>query len=106
SYCHRGITVLHGVNETKVCLCPSNYFGAQCQWQNQRISLTIQFIWRNLTSTHVIFEAIIMIIDDNERIAPNYEQITYMHSRDCDTKFNIYLLYPNRPKNLTHNYSI
>ncbi|CAF4947520.1 unnamed protein product, partial [Rotaria socialis] len=29
-----------------------------------------------------------------------------MHSRDCDTKFNIYLLYPNRPKNLTHNYSI
>ncbi|CAF4904298.1 unnamed protein product, partial [Rotaria socialis] len=99
SYCHRGIAVLHGMNETKVCLCPPNYFGAQCQWQNQRVSLTLQFIWRNLASTHVLFQAIIMMIDENERIAPNYEQITYMHSRDCDTKFNIYLLYPNRPKN-------
>ncbi|CAF2087466.1 unnamed protein product [Rotaria magnacalcarata] len=106
SYCHRGITVLHDVNETKVCLCPPNYFGARCQWQNQRISLTLQFIWRNLTSTHVIFQAIIMLIDEYGHVTPNYEQITYMHSRGCDTKFNIYLLYPNRPKNLTHKYSI
>ncbi|CAF1206324.1 unnamed protein product [Rotaria magnacalcarata] len=104
SYCHRGIAALHGVNETKVCLCPPNYFGTQCQWQNQRISLTLQFIWRNLTSTHVIFQAIIMLIDEYGHVTPNYEQITYVHSRDCDTKFNIYLLYPNRPKNLTHNW--
>ncbi|CAM4808908.1 unnamed protein product [Rotaria magnacalcarata] len=102
SYCHRGIAALHGVNETKVCLCPPNYFGTQCQWQNQRISLTLQFIWRNLTSTHVIFQAIIMLIDGYGHVTPNYEQITYVHSRDCDTKFNIYLLRPNRPKNLTH----
>ncbi|CAF2014150.1 unnamed protein product, partial [Rotaria magnacalcarata] len=106
SYCHRGIAALHGVNETKVCLCPPNYFGTQCQWQNQCISLTLQFIWRNLTSTHVIFQAIIMLIDEYGHVTPNYEQITYVHSRDCDTKFNIYLLYPNRPKNLTHKYSI
>ncbi|CAF3335750.1 unnamed protein product [Rotaria socialis] len=48
SYSHRGIVVLHGMNETKVCLCPPNYFGAQCQWQNQHVSLTLQFIWRGV----------------------------------------------------------
>ncbi|CAF4935469.1 unnamed protein product, partial [Rotaria magnacalcarata] len=47
-----------------------------------------------------------MLIDEYGHVTPNYEQITYMHSRGCDTKFNIYLLYPNRPKNLTHKYSI
>ncbi|CAF4355114.1 unnamed protein product, partial [Rotaria magnacalcarata] len=71
SYCHRGIAALHGVNETKVCLCPPNYFGARCQRQNQRISLTLQFIWRNLTSTHVIFQAIIMLIDEYGHVTPN-----------------------------------
>ncbi|CAF4641175.1 unnamed protein product [Rotaria sp. Silwood1] len=106
SYCHRGIAVLHSINQTKICLCPPNYFGSQCQWQNQRISLTLQFLWRSTASITVIFQAIIMLIDENGQIAPNFEQITYMPSRDCDTKFNIYLLYPNRPKNLSHNYSI
>ncbi|CAF4123734.1 unnamed protein product, partial [Rotaria sordida] len=106
SYCHRGIGVLYGVNETKICLCPPNYFGNQCQWQNQRISLTLQFLWRSTASITVIFQVIIMLIDENGQIAPNFEQITYMSSRDCNTKFNIYLLYPNRPKNISSNYSI
>ncbi|CAF3945990.1 unnamed protein product [Rotaria sordida] len=106
SYCHRGIAVLYGINETKICLCPPNYFGNQCQWQNQRISLTLQFLWRSTASITVIFQVIIMLIDENGQIAPNFEQITYMSSRDCNTKFNIYLLYPNRPKNISSNYSI
>ncbi|CAF4792239.1 unnamed protein product, partial [Rotaria sp. Silwood2] len=48
----------------------------------------------------------IMLIDENGQITPYFEQITYMPSRDCDTKFNIYLLYPNRPKHISSNYSI
>jgi hypothetical protein len=42
SYCHRDILIRTGRNQTKKCLCPPNYFGHRCQWQNQRISLTIQ----------------------------------------------------------------
>ena len=53
-YCHRGISVLINFNRTIKCFCPLNYFGEQCQWQNQRISLTIQFIWRSSTSKPVI----------------------------------------------------
>ncbi|CAF2850740.1 unnamed protein product [Rotaria sp. Silwood2] len=106
SYCHRGIAVLYGINQTKICFCPPNYFGLQCQWQNQRVSLTLQFLRGSTTSSNVIFQAIIMLIDENGQITPYFEQITYMPSRDCDTKFNIYLLYPNRPKHISSNYSI
>jgi hypothetical protein len=28
---------------TNVCLCPPSYYGDHCQYQNQRISLTLQF---------------------------------------------------------------
>ena len=107
SFCHRGIAVSSdGDHQIKACLCPPNYFGDRCQWQNQRISLTLQFIWRSTTSTTVIFQAMIMLIDDEGYIAPYFEQILYVPARDCDTKFNIYLLYPDRPKNPTKNYSI
>ncbi|CAF4339923.1 unnamed protein product [Rotaria sp. Silwood2] len=106
SYCHRGILILSGQNETKKCLCPPNYFGARCQWQNQRISLTVQLQWQSTASTTVIFQVIIMLMDEQKQIAVNHEQITYMPTRDCYTKFNIYLLYPSRPKSLSNNYSI
>ena len=107
SPCYRGIALLTSTNpETKVCLCPPNYFGDQCQWQNQRISLTLQFIWRSTASTNLIFQAMIMLVDEHGHIPSYFEQITYIPSRDCDTKFNIYLLYPDRPKNLSKNYSI
>ncbi|CAF4219199.1 unnamed protein product, partial [Adineta steineri] len=47
-----------------------------------------------------------MLIDDQETIYPYHEQITYVPKRDCQKKFNIYLLYPHRPKNLSSNYSV
>lgn len=106
TYCLRGVALLHGINQTIVCLCPPNYYGSRCEWQTQRVSLTLQFIWRNLTSTYVIFQAIAMIIDQDGLITPDYEEITYTPSRDCATKFNLYLLYPDRPKDTSRAYSI
>ncbi|CAF4908411.1 unnamed protein product, partial [Rotaria sp. Silwood2] len=47
-----------------------------------------------------------MLIDEQGSIAPNYEQITYIAGHDCNTKFNIYLLYPHRPKRSSANYFI
>ena len=106
-YCNRGIPVLtNWKNETKKCFCPPNYFGSRCQWQNQRISLTLQFIWRSATSKPMIFQAIIMLMDQDGTIESYNEQITYVPNRDCNTKFNIYLLYPDRPKSSSKTYSI
>ena len=60
----------------------------------------------NVSSANVVFQVIIMLIDQNGLIMPYHEQITFLLKRDCSTKFNIYLLYPDRPKNLSTIYSI
>ncbi|UJR06985.1 hypothetical protein I4U23_011273 [Adineta vaga] len=107
-YCHYGIPLFYGnKNKTKVCLCPPNYYGSRCQWQNQRISLTIQIKTHLNIPLLSIFQFIIMLIDEQGNITSNnYEQILYMPDQKCNSKFNIYLLYPNRPKYLSSNYSI
>ncbi len=70
----------------------------QCQWQNQRINLTIEFVYGTITNASFIFEIVIMLINEQEEIEPYDEQIIYVPARHCRTKFNIYLLYPDRPK--------
>ncbi|CAF4303596.1 unnamed protein product, partial [Rotaria sordida] len=77
-----------------------------CQYQNQRVSLTLRFQTFS-DSRRTLFALIILLMDDsNERIIHSYQQLTYIYIRDCQTKFNIYLLYSTRPKNLTKNYFI
>ncbi|CAF2407179.1 unnamed protein product [Rotaria sp. Silwood2] len=105
-YCNRGIHMLFENNKTTKCLCPPSYFGERCQWENQRISLTIQLIYRTSTFGMSVFQVIIMLIDEQRQITSYHEQITYVPKRDCKTKFNIYLLYPDQPKNSSANYSI
>ena len=105
-FCHRGILILYGANQTKKCLCPPSYFGSQCQWQTQRVSLTIQFVSPRMVFTIHAFQVIIMLINEQGQIVPNYEQINFIPVRDCGTKFNLYLLYPHRPKLHAGNYSI
>ncbi|UJR34213.1 hypothetical protein I4U23_021619 [Adineta vaga] len=105
-FCHRGILILSGNNQTKTCLCPPSYFGSQCQWQNQRISLTFQLIPPQTTFISAIFQIIIMLIDRQGNKTDQYEQIVYSPSRDCRTKFHLYLLYPQRTKSHLNNYSI
>ncbi|CAF4495834.1 unnamed protein product [Rotaria sp. Silwood2] len=106
-YCYYGILILlNDANQTKKCLCPPNYFGSRCQWQGQRVSLTLQFRTEVTVVSPIIFQLIIMLIDEQGKITPNHEQITYIPDHDCNTKFNIYLLYPHRPKRASANYSI
>ncbi|CAF0767538.1 unnamed protein product [Adineta ricciae] len=106
-YCNRGILIFYQNNQTKSCLCPPSYFGSRCQWQSQRISLTIQFICR-LHNLHTIqiFQVLIELIDQQTQTVESYEQIIYIPKENCGTKYNVYLLYPTRPKNLSRSYSI
>lgn len=91
---------------TKTTLCPPSFFGSHCQYQNQRITLTLKFhappdSWRTL------FAIIISLIDHTDhRLIHSYEQITFLGTMNCDTKFHFYLLYSTRPKDLKKNYSI
>ncbi|CAF1300327.1 unnamed protein product [Rotaria sordida] len=66
-------------------------------------SYTLQFQTFS-DSRRTLFVLIILLIDDTyERIIHSYQQLTYIYIRDCQTKFNIYLLYSTRSKNLTKN---
>ena len=109
--CHRGLDLQVWLDKSKnyttnTCLCPPSYYGDICQYQNQRISLTLQF---NVTSDsfQTPFLIVVSLIDDtNERIIHSYEQLTYLSLQHCRRKFNVYLLYSARPKDETKGYSI
>ncbi|UJR12680.1 hypothetical protein I4U23_016854 [Adineta vaga] len=109
SYCNRGILINFRSNQSMIrskCLCPPSYFGSQCQWQNQRISLTLRLSFHSSILVNIAFQLIIILIDEFEQILINHEQITFVPIRDCNTEFNIYLLYPHRSKHISKNYSI
>ncbi|UJR26248.1 hypothetical protein I4U23_007588 [Adineta vaga] len=71
----------------------SIYLGYRCQYRSQRVSLTVRIStamqWRE------VFAIVFSLVDSNET-----EQNEYLGIRDCHTKFNINLLYVNRPKDL------
>ncbi|CAF0930075.1 unnamed protein product [Adineta ricciae] len=109
--CLRGLDVRVWLNQplnlyTSTCFCPPNYYGDQCQYQNQRVSLAIRF-HVSTQLRHTQLAVLILLIDDtNQRIVHSYEQFTYLSIRDCNMKFNLYLLYSTRPKQLDRTYSI
>jgi hypothetical protein len=109
--CHRGLDLQVWLDKeknrtTNICLCPPSYYGDICQYQNQRVSLTLQFhVTSDLVQTPLII--IITLIDDtDEQIIHSYEQFTYLSFKHCQRKFNAYLLYSTRPKDETKDYSI
>jgi hypothetical protein len=109
--CHRGIELQVWLDKeknltTNTCLCPPSYYGDTCQYQNQRVSLTIQFHVTS-DSVQIPFIIIISLIDENnERIIHSSEQFTYLSVKHCQRKFNFYLLYSTKPKIPMRNYSI
>ncbi|CAF4020602.1 unnamed protein product [Rotaria sp. Silwood1] len=109
--CHRGLLLRVWLNvdqnlTTKTCLCPPSFYGDMCQYQNQRVSLTLNFqAYSDFRRT--LFALIILLIDDsNQRIIHSYQQLTYLYIQYCQIKLNFYLLYSTRPKHSTKHYSI
>lgn len=109
--CHLGLPVrvwLNQKNKSSIftCFCPPNYYGFQCQYQNQRISLTLQFQTFS-DSSKILFIIMISLIDDSdEKLIHSYESFTYLSIRDCSKFFSLTLHYSTRPKNTTRQYSI
>ena len=104
-WCNRGVPIRIHINANSselTCLCPPSYYGNRCQYQNQRVSITLQIRassnWRNT------FIVLITLIDDKGDIE-SYDDIQYIPMQDCNNKFNLYLLYSTRPKQAFKNYS-
>ena len=108
SHCHRGLDLFVWLNNTEhpTCLCPPSLYGDQCQYQNQRISLTLQFR-SSSDSWQTLFSIVISLIDDGEEgIIHSHEQISYLSIENCQTRYYFSLLYATRPKDSSKNYSI
>jgi hypothetical protein len=103
--CNRGLSVvtwLGGVTVTDQCFCPPTYYGELCEYQNQRVSLTLRLL---PVSRRSLYAFVVMLIDENGQIN-SYEQFIFLTVWGCSKKFNFYLLYSTRPKDMSKNYSI
>lgn len=105
--CHRGIPIkiqqIQGNKYHDECLCPPSYYGRKCEYQNQRISLTIGF--QTEMEWRTVFAIAITLID-SEFTVHSFEQLNYLPIRDCGAKFTLYLLYKSRPKNQSNQYFV
>jgi hypothetical protein len=105
-YCNRGLIVRIRSEDEKLqrgCMCPPSYYGDLCQYQNERVSLTIGLVRAERRDVYVI---ILMLIDNDSEEIDSYDQFEYIASQSCGIKLNHYLLYSSRPKNLSKNYSV
>ena len=108
-YCHRGlITFIESDSNNSndsVCLCPPSYYGHQCQYQNQRLSLTLRLTSNDRYATYAVIVMLMDETDQQHRIHAHH-QFVYIAKQSCSMKLNRYLLYPSRPKNISRNYSV
>ena len=83
-YCHRGLvlstSLMNSTGYNRSCICPPGYYGDLCQYQNQRISLTLR-----LTSNdrHATYAVVSMLMDDSDerREIGSYDQSIYSVKR-------------------------
>ncbi|CAF4144709.1 unnamed protein product, partial [Adineta steineri] len=106
--CNSGLYVYYRLganNYSSLCFCPPNYYGDRCQYQNQRVSLTLTLA---TIRQPIIYAIVVMLIeDDNDRQEINsYHQFTFVPLEHCGKFVNLYLLYSKHGKNNSKNYSI
>ena len=96
--CNRGFDIRIRMNNQRdkiFCLCPPSYYGDRCQYQNERVSLTMKI---EMTSNWRSIMTFVIILFDHEKILQSFDYIDYLSIRDCKAKFHIYLLYLNQKK--------
>ena len=103
--CNRGILVYVGTEYMELCLCPPSYYGNQCQFQSQRVSLTVKFRKECAPNCDGVYSIVLMLVDQNRTIY-SYEQLTYIPTNNFTMKHNLYFLYGSRSKDMTKNYAI
>ena len=104
-YCNRGLQLVRwskNDNHEPVCLCPPSYYGHLCQYQSDRVSLTLGFVESYQQNAYNI---LIMLLDHHQ-VIHSFDQFVYITKQSCSTKVNRYLLYSTRLKDRLKNYSV
>ncbi|CAF1192108.1 unnamed protein product [Adineta ricciae] len=104
-YCNRGIMIeKQSKNITSFdCLCSASYYGDRCQYQSQRVSLSLQL---TSTSRYETYAVVILLVDDQHNEITAFSQFKYIAKDSCTMKWHGVLLYPTRPMNSSTNYSV
>ena len=104
-YCNRGLILRLRSQNKRLCMCPPSYYGHLCQYQNERVSITLGLI---TSERRDVYQILILLIsyDNLDEQIEYFDQFEYLASQSCGIKLNRYLLYSTRPKNISKNYSI
>ena len=103
-HCNRGLTVrtkFKNNSDFFECMCPPSYYGDRCQYQSERVSMSLKLSSHDRESIY----AVVMNLISNDNIEW-FEQFTYIVKETCTIKLHRYLLFPTRPKSTNDNYSI
>jgi hypothetical protein len=72
-----------GTENNYHCFCPPSYYGDHCQFQSQRVSLTLGMRKICAPDCTAVFGLLVTLFDN--------EQVTYISTSGCHRKFNLYL---------------
>ena len=110
-HCNRGFPLQVWLDSNRsssqsACLCPPSFYGNECEYENERVSLTLK-IQAYSDSRQTLFSFVVYLIDDSDqRRIHSHEQFTFLYVEHCQIKFNMYLFYSTRPKHLEKEYAI
>ena len=102
--CYRGFPIFLSNTTTLFCLCSPDSYGNRCQYQNQRVLVTVQFAVE--ADLYTVFAVLFLLVDPETEEVESHEQLQYLPIRDCRAKFTFHLLYHTRPKRPTTNYLV
>jgi len=110
-HCHRGIHLLVWLDikkqlSTTACLCPSEYYGDRCQYQNQRVIFHVAFDTSYNHYSTFFLVSISLIDDSSERIKHSHQQFTLIKTSNCDFIYSLKFFYSRRPKDERKSYFI
>ena len=111
-YCNHGLPVLVRLAPTlsrTQCYCPPDYYGDRCQYQSQRVSVSLQVRpSAKKRSVQAILATLNSYDHDYEEIH-SHHQIKYIFEKEpdqCEKNFRFHLLYSTRLKNISKDYFV
>ncbi|CAF1047692.1 unnamed protein product [Didymodactylos carnosus] len=102
-FCNRGIIVTRRPSKIE-CFCPPSYYGSRCEYQSERILITIRMDITARLSRHQNQQSVIvlvarLILDDT---VLHHEKLLHLHLM----KHVFYLNYPRPPPKKRGNWSV
>ena len=108
-YCHEGLAAVVRLGSDRFmtrCFCPPNFYGDRCQYQNQRVAITLKLHPVNKQGVRSFFVTLISDDSHEQDNIHSHHQFSLVVENTCGKTFKFFLLYSTRPKNSSKKYFI